>query len=470
LKNGRTAGSINLGRKTEPGNYVIRAYTQWMQNYGKETFFYKPIKILNILEGIDHISSKPVADNLLKVAFDKKSYKIRSKVKITLSLDSTSLNNLVQGSFSISVFDESLAVNSTETTTIKSDFDLPESAVNKISNLSYSIENGITLEGIYQDKKGKDKKTKLTFLPENMGGIYQTTTSVNGKFTIKNLVFYDSTKFVVQPSEGKILLTNKDFPPLPEKLPVLNLPVKPLNKAHISFSDNDSLRTNLLEEFNVKGKKTVKSENSYAQADFYIKGESMGNFASTAEAIAAKVPGLKLIFDSNNWFLVWARGTITGKDGRPAEPNLYVDNVMVVGETAGNRLFQINPAMIDHIEVNGMITANQGANGANGLVNVFTRKTNEVPSRDLSFFKAKGFDRAAIFPSPNYEDPALNSVVRDNRSTLYWNPEINILSPQTPVEVSFYTSDLTGNYRIVIEGITNRGNTIRSESVFSVTD
>ncbi|MCF0058545.1 carboxypeptidase-like regulatory domain-containing protein [Dyadobacter sp. CY356] len=469
IDSGRAAGSIQISSKTLPGNYVLRAYTQWMKNYGIDLFFYKPVIILNPSESIDQIASAPLADSLLKVKFDKTDYKILSKVKMTVGLDSTLLDNLIKGSFSVTVLDEKLTIPTSESTNIKNDFEMSAIPREITAELKYSIETGISINGIYQDKKGKPKKTKLTLIPENMGGIYQATTNTEGEFSIKNLMFYDSLKFVFQPSEGKVIIVNQDSPYLPEKLPVSKLKHKSLVTPRV-YHSNDTLRATLLKEFKVTGTKTVKQENGYATPDFYIKGESMGNFGSAAEAIAAKVPGFKLISEDNNWYLIWNRFTINGRDGHPQEPNLYVDNVMVTGETAGNRLFQINPAMIDHVEVNGMITANQGANGANGLINIFTKKTNEVDSRALSIFSAHGFDRTLPFPQPDYEIFKPDAEHTDNRSTLYWNPRFEIVSTHKPAELSFFTSGQTGNFRIIIEGITNRGHTIHSEALIKVTE
>ncbi|MBE9462372.1 carboxypeptidase-like regulatory domain-containing protein [Dyadobacter subterraneus] len=467
IDSGRAAGSIQIPSKILPGNYVLRAYTQWMRNYGIDQFFYKPVTILSPAEGIEGIASVPVADNLLKVKFDKTEYKTMSRVKMTFGLDSTILNNLVKGTFSVTVLDEKLTVPATESASIKNDFEML--AVPKVmaTEFKYPIEAGISLDGIYQDKKGKPKKAKLTFIPENMGGIFQAVTTNTGEFSLKNMIFYDSTKFVFQPSEGKIIVVNQDTPYLPEKLPVSNLKHKSLATPRV-YNSNDTLRANLLKEFKVTGTKIVKPENGYANPDFYIKGQSMGNFGSAAEAIAAKIPGFKLISEDNNWFLIWNRFTITGKDGRPNEPNLYIDNVMVTGETAGNRLFQINPTMIDHVEVNGMISANQGANGSNGLINIFTKKTSEVDSRALSYFSAHGFDRMLPFPQPDYDLFKPDASHTDNRSTLYWNPRVEMTSTHIPVELSFFTSEQTGNFRVIVEGVTNRGNTIHSEAIIHV--
>lgn len=124
--------------------------------------------------------------------------------------------------------------------------------------------------------------------------------------------------------------------------------------------------------------------------------------------------------------------------------------------------------MIDHIEVNGMITANQGANGSNGLINVYTKRAAEVSSKPLSFVNVRGFDREAVFQSPDYDKPTGDAPVSDFRSTLYWNPRVILRSRQPTAELSFFTGDLTGNYRVVVEGVNTAGNTVHAEAILTV--
>ncbi|MBL4674860.1 MAG: hypothetical protein JKY70_01420 [Mucilaginibacter sp.] len=46
VENGITWGNITLNEKDfKPGSYIIRAYTNWMRNFGQQTFFYKRINI-----------------------------------------------------------------------------------------------------------------------------------------------------------------------------------------------------------------------------------------------------------------------------------------------------------------------------------------------------------------------------------------------------------------------------------------
>lgn len=474
IDEGRAAGSFRLPAAIPPGPYVLRAYTQWMRNYGIDQFFYKPINVLSFQEQADGSAPKPVSDSQLHLTLDQPAYKKRSPVNLTLRLDTTGLD-FIQSSFSVAVLDETSAVPVAEPSSIKTAFVFAEPSAGALTAFSYPVERGLTMAGTYKDKKGKEKKETLTFVPQNLAGIYQAATGSNGAFSLTNLSFYDSTKFVVQPAGGTVVLSYPDPPTLPAELPQFKLPLRPLQTPRVPFSA-DTTQARLLQEVKVSARKAVQSENAYAQADISLKGETLERFASAAEAIAASIPGFKLVSEQATWFLVWTRGSLPTSSAHTQaslfdhEPNLYIDNVQVMGLSAGERLMQLNPTMIDHIEVNGMITANQGANGSNGLINVYTKRPAQAPSTDLLFVKVRGFDHEVPFQSPDYATPVTKATPADTRSTLYWNPRVQLSPPRTAVTLSFFTADQPGTYRVIVEGVTSLGNPIRSEARLIVTD
>lgn len=72
------------------------------------------------------------------------------------------------------------------------------------------------------------------------------------------------------------------------------------------------------------------------------------------------------------------------------------------------------------------------------------------------------------FYTPAYEDrKARNSRIPDQRSLIYWNPDIT-LAPGEKKALSFYTSDLTGNYRIDIQALAEDGSPASTSAPFAV--
>ena len=461
IDNGRSTGAFSLPRTA--GTYWIRAYTQWMRNYGVEYFFYKPILILPSDRRVDEATKPIILDSLLTISPHLPDYKRNSPVSLTLRLKAT--NRPLAGSFSIAVFNETKTIPLAEPVSIKTSLDFSEQKATLPTEFTYNIEKDIMLNGVYLDQKGKTKTTKLTLIPQDMNTVLQTTTQPNGRFSLKGLRFFGDNTFIVQPPEGSIRWINRDPPEFPSKLPTLKLPFA--SSTYVNYRA-DTTDIKLLQEVNIKAKKIEQSENSYAQADVVLRSEAIDGYATVAEAISAKVPGFKLVMSENVWYLVWTRASgVPTSNGTPNEPNLYIDNVLVQGITVGERLLQLSPALIDHIEANGPITANQGANGSHGLLNVYLKRTSDKPTQGILTVTAKGFDRSPTFRSATSIHTTTTTPLPDHRPTLYWNPSVSVHSNQSTV-LSFFTSNQLGQYRIVIQGLTEQGNAVHSEAVFVV--
>jgi hypothetical protein len=71
------------------------------------------------------------------------------------------------------------------------------------------------------------------------------------------------------------------------------------------------------------------------------------------------------------------------------------------------------------------------------------------------------YDLPNPFRALDYESSVQDSQAIDYRSTLYWNP--NLITGQTGEgTVTFYTSDLTGKYRVTVEGVNSNGEPVRA--------
>jgi hypothetical protein len=72
----------------------------------------------------------------------------------------------------------------------------------------------------------------------------------------------------------------------------------------------------------------------------------------------------------------------------------------------------------------------------------------------------EGLQLQREFYSPKYDTPQeINSRLPDFREVLCWAPELKTDSITGKTQASFYTSDLPGNYAVVINGITPSGKT-----------
>jgi len=53
------SASFILPDNISSGNYLIRAYTNWMKNFSTDEFFYRTISVINPFESIDHLKIPP---------------------------------------------------------------------------------------------------------------------------------------------------------------------------------------------------------------------------------------------------------------------------------------------------------------------------------------------------------------------------------------------------------------------------
>ena len=106
-----------------------------------------------------------------------------------------------------------------------------------------------------------------------------------------------------------------------------------------------------------------------------------------------------------------------------------------------------------------------------GIIHFVTKKGNlSVLEFDRSAFRQEfeALQPVSKFNSPDYSvDSLKNSRIPDFRNTLYWNPDI-IADETGKTTVEFYTSDETGEYTIIVNGISSDGRVGKSETTFVV--
>lgn len=104
----------------------------------------------------------------------------------------------------------------------------------------------------------------------------------------------------------------------------------------------------------------------------------------------------------------------------------------------------------------------------NGVVNLITKEYNYVPKIDQNYIIKKKIERPQLqkkYYSIDYSKQNFEKIP-DYRYQLCWEPNITEISNQKPLE--FYTSDIPGNYKIQIEGITKNGEPILIENYIQV--
>ncbi|MBD0352384.1 MAG: hypothetical protein ICV65_14650, partial [Flavisolibacter sp.] len=135
-----------------------------------------------------------------------------------------------------------------------------------------------------------------------------------------------------------------------------------------------------------------------------------------------------------------------------------------------NKLMQFDPLKIKKIEV---VARNYflGTSNYNGIVSYSTYK-GDMGNFELNpaalVVQYDGLQLKREFYAPNYDQSA-EARTPDYRNLLHWAPDITIQTKEKK-ELSFYTSDLPGQYVVVVQGITSDGSSGSGVYSFYVQD
>jgi len=135
-----------------------------------------------------------------------------------------------------------------------------------------------------------------------------------------------------------------------------------------------------------------------------------------------------------------------------------------------NKIMSFDPLKIRKLEV---ITRRYylGYSTFSGVVSYTTYRGDlggfELDPQSVSL-DYEGLQRRREFYSPKYEiQKQIESRIPDQRNLLYWNPSV-ITDKNGKYQVEFYTSDVDGDFKIEIEGITKNGLAGSARSSFRV--
>jgi hypothetical protein len=136
-----------------------------------------------------------------------------------------------------------------------------------------------------------------------------------------------------------------------------------------------------------------------------------------------------------------------------SRPNAGPMLVIVDGvEMPGFDLNSLNTGSIDKIE----IMKDYQVNGALVITTTKGIPLRDIASKGILPITVRGFYKAREFYSPKYEG-ATDNRLADLRTTIYWNPEI-VTDKEGNAHFEFYNADAKGSYRVVMEGIDEKGN------------
>jgi hypothetical protein len=201
--------------------------------------------------------------------------------------------------------------------------------------------------------------------------------------------------------------------------------------------------------------------------------------------LTGKVPGLEV---GNSVGGTFTEGVINYRGGTPS---FYLDEMpiqtsqlrdIVVANIAYVKVFTQFMGGLNNsfstsrgeTKINGkIVTAVSGTDNhaSNAAIVMYSKRVDDLLA-DSKRFNTSGMDYKPYvgyishkeFYSPNYAEKSQENL-KDLRTTLLWNPWINLDKMHQKLKVEFYNNDVTKNFRLVLEGMDSKGKLVSIQKV-----
>ena len=340
---------------------------------------------------------------------------------------------------------------------------------------NYFMEIGQTISGkvvnlFQKPAKGND----IIFLSPYKNRIVLENTDSLGRYLIQGIEFPDSTTMILKAKsktklvDVEIIPDNDEFPPINTFIPEdkyknAEPPAKYFQMIKEKYYNEGGMLIVNLEEFTVKAeeKKTNDMTNFYASmADTNIDTEKLEEFPGMGILeLLAMQPGIQVNGESVS---------IRNASGNP----LFIIDGIETDQIQD--VEYINSFEIENIAIfKGASTSFFGSKGGNGVVAITLKKgviTKSITPPSLIHVTPLGYQKPVEFYVPKYDVDSIRKQAKpDLRTTIYWDPKIQS-DDNGSFQVKFYTADQPNNYRIILEGISNKGEICRFMGILNRKD
>jgi hypothetical protein len=324
----------------------------------------------------------------------------------------------------------------------------------------YQPEKGLFISGIAKNAIGiLLKKGIVSLISAQAKTLISQTTDDKGKFRFDNLFFTDSAKFILQATNAKGNNITQLSYEKQSNAPLSTVAVlrqnDNVNQDITDYLKNDEKQQEELNRIGIgKGRmlnevkiKSFKDDNNYpssnlggpGNADQVIHRKDIENLGGQlTDRLAGRLHGGGLrggyglvIVDGARMPIGYDINNINANDVETVE-YLYSGLAAIYGMGAGHGVI--------------VITTRQGANS----------QAKDIQSVGILPITVQGFYKAREFYAPKYETSIINTHP-DLRSTIFWAPEL-VTDKDGKASFDFHNADGKGNYRVIIEGIDEKGN------------
>lgn len=478
LDKGIGNGDYFIPTTLKTGNYKIVAYTKWMlnnvnsQKYEIDIFIINPFQTQEQNENITFDITNPAKSNTavqtsnynaandkrIDFEFDKESYYTREKVNLKLKHLTETIE---KGNYSVSIRKTDQIPTLKQLTTSEFAKKTAENYVNTPNSLNYIPEiRSELITGNLTSKNNRDIANKSIAL------------SLPGKEYV--------LKIVKTNAQGKFAFLLDQFPNFPNAIfqvidenrndYTINLdPFPKFDTSSLQFTSKLNLSPELKND--IEERSTASQiQNAYYQIkkDSLVTEAVMNPFFATVEKSYVlddytRFPTLKeniveviveLYYRKNNGkYQLHIRNN--QKDLELYGPPLVIVDGLLIQDPSD--LFDYNMANVNKVS---LITEPYvyGPNLYGGLISFETKNNEFAENYAKKYLKTMEIQRPnseKVYNNPDYSAGNKLQRIPDYRYQLLWKPDIKLDSKEA--NLSFYTSDIKGNFEVVLEGFTENG-------------
>lgn len=472
LENGVAQGDIFIPTSINSGSYKLIGYTNWMLNYSKSNFFETNITIINPFQSKIELPEfnniKPVNTNkALTIKLNKNSYNSRENVKLTLN---SNIDELNEGKYSISVrkVDELIENNSISAEKFITEIKGKTEFTNQ-KNLVLPELRGETIKGKITATDGSTVEGKAVSLsiPGKSFEFKLVNTNKNGEFIFILDELPNSTNAIFQVVDDnrkayKIDLINSSF-----DYKILEFPkTQDISSDKKAIIEKRSIANQIENAYFSIKKDTVKDQLNtkpfYTPLEKTISLDDYTRFSSLKETIVEILPNT-FFKEKDGIYTINLRDKLS--NGVDSGYTLILVDGLLIQDV--KEIFEYNTKNIEKIDY---ITDKYvyGSKIFNGVINFITKNQDYELKDNGNYILKTEIQRPVItkyYYKQDYSDSEKYKRIPDYRYQLLWIPDLVIENQKT---ITFYTSDIKGNFEIAIEGFTKEGKPISLKEYFEV--
>ncbi|MET3025063.1 hypothetical protein ABXT06_00135 [Flavobacterium sp. UW10123] len=480
LDKGIGTGDYFIPTTLKTGNYKVVAYTKWMlnnvnsQKYEIDIFIVNPFQTQEPNDNITFDITNPAKSNAIQTtnsniandkridfAFDKESYYTREKVSLKLKHLTETIE---KGNYSVSIRKTDQIPTLQQLTATEFAKKTTENYVNTPNSLNYIPEiRSELITGSLTSKNNRDiaNKSIALSLPGKEYVLKIVKTNTQGKFAFLLDQFPNFPNAILQVIDENRNDYTVNLDPFPK-----------FDVASLQFTSKLNLSPELKND--IEERSTASQiQNAYYQIkkDSLVTEAVMNPFFTTIEKSYVlddytRFPTLKeniveiiveLYYRRNNGkYQLFIRNN--QKDLQIFGPPLVLVDGLLIQDPSD--LFEYNMANVNKVS---LITEPYvyGPNLYGGLISFETKNNEFSENYAKKYLKTMELQRPnpeKVYNNPDYSSGNKLQRIPDYRYQLLWKPDIKLNTKEE--NLSFYTSDIKGNFEVVLEGFTENGHPV----------